>query len=256
MVERRAALCEYILSHGQVTIEELCAQFPEKSPVTIRRDLAYLEDSGAIIRSHGGARANIQHHSQLEPFYYVRAGENTGIKVKLAELAAPFIEERRAIFMDSGTTTMALAQRLPDKNLTIITTDPNIALYVVAKKPSCSVILTGGNVNRNSLSCSGYGSAEILRGLNMDIAFMGTSGFSKSGGFTAGEHFESELKGIVLQKAERVIMLMDSSKIGKNMPYTFAQAEQVDVLITDNGLPPEAEELLTSKGVQVVKAER
>lgn len=256
MVERRAALCDYILTHGQASIEDLCALFPGKSPVTIRRDLAYLEESGAIIRSHGGARANIQSQSQQESFYFVREGENAALKAKLAALAVSYIDERRAIFIDSGTTTMAFAQRLPDKNLTILTTAPNIALYVAAKKPSCSVILTGGAVNRNTLSCSGFGSTEILRVLNMDIAFMGASGYSESGGFTAGEHFESELKRLVLSKAERTVLLMDSSKIGKNMPYTFAQPEEIDVLITDTGLPGDTEAALVSRGVQVVKAER
>ncbi len=256
MVERRAAMCEYILAHGQASVEELRALFPEKSVVTIRRDLAILEDSGAIIRSHGGARANVHAPGHLEPFYNIREGENTSAKARIAELAVSFIEERRALYIDSGTTTMAFAQRLPDKNLTIVTSAPNIALHVAAKKPSCSTVLTGGSINRNTLSCSGFGSTEILQALNFDIAFMGASGFSAQAGFTAGEHFECDLKHIVLAKASRVILLMDSSKIGQNMPFTFAQPEEIHILITDTGLPRDIEALLTAKGVRVVKAER
>jgi len=254
MSERRAAILEYLLAQGQATIDELCSRFPDASSVTIRRDLVYLEEAGAIIRFHGGARANVQ-ESQLEPFYYVRESENPALKEKLAVLAASFIDERRALFIDSGTTTMAFAKELPDKNLTIVTTAPNIALHVAAKKPRCSVILTGGTVNRNTLSCSGLGSAETLSKLNVDIAFMGASGYSQSAGFTAGEYFESELKRLVLSKAEKVVMLIDSSKIGKNMPYTFANPEDIHVLVTDTGLPPEIEAVFVSKGVQVVKAE-
>ncbi len=254
MKQRQAALCDYILSHGQATLDELCALFPDKTPVTIRRDLVELEKSGAIIRSHGGARANMQQQGHLEPFFFIREGENAPQKNRIADLAVSLIEERRAIFIDSGTTTMAFAQRLPDKNLTIITAAPNIAMEVTAKKPSCSVVLTGGNVNRSTLSCSGFGSMEFLRALNIDLAFMGASGFSVGGGFTAGEHFESELKRLVIGKVARVVMLMDSSKIGMNMPYTFAQPEDIDVLITDRGLPHEMEALLASKGVQVIKS--
>ncbi len=254
MTGRRTEMCEFILTHGQATMEELGALFPEVSAMTIRRDLAFLEESGAIIRSHGGAKANMQAPGHLEPFYFVREGENALKKARIAEKALSFVEERRSLFIDSGTTTMAFAQRLPDKNLTIVTSAPNIALHIIEKKPSCSAVITGGNINRNTLSCSGFGSTEILKALNFDLAFMGTSGFSASAGFTAGEHFECDLKRLVLGKASKVILLMDSSKVDKSMPYTFAQPGEIHILITDDGLPREIETLLTEKGVQVVKA--
>ncbi|MCL2544988.1 MAG: DeoR/GlpR transcriptional regulator, partial [Clostridia bacterium] len=97
---------------------------------------------------------------------------------------------------------------------------------------------------------------EILRSLNIDIAFMGASGFSEAGGFTAGEHAECALKRLVLEKAGRVILLMDSSKIGKNMPHTFARPSEIHILVTDTGLPASVEARLQAEGVEVVKAER
>ena len=256
MTERRDALRAYIDEHGAASTDELCALFPDRSPMTIRRDLGYLARTGVITRTHGGARALRRGEVQLESFYYERESENTMLKSRLASLAIPFVEARRSLFIDSGSTTMIFAQLLPDKDLTILTSAPNIALHIATQKPTCSVLLTGGAVNRNTLSCSGYGSAEILQSLNIDIAFMGASGFSETGGFTAGEHAECLLKRLVLGKAGRVILLMDSSKIGKNMPYTFARPSEIHILITDIGLPAIIETQLQAEGVQVIKAER
>ncbi|MCL1855210.1 MAG: DeoR/GlpR family DNA-binding transcription regulator [Clostridia bacterium] len=256
MIERRDALRAYIDEHGAASTEELCALFPNRSPMTIRRDLGHLARTGAIARTHGGARALRHGDGQHESFYYERESDNPTLKHRLATLAIPFVEARRSLFIDSGSTTMAFAQLLPDKDLTILTSAPNIALAIATQKPACSVLLTGGAVNRNTLSCSGYGSAEILQSLNIDIAFMGASGFSEAGGFTAGEHAECILKRLVLNKAGRIILLMDSSKIGKNMPYTFARPTEIHILLTDTGLPASIEARLHGEGVQVIKAER
>ncbi|MCL2810786.1 MAG: DeoR/GlpR family DNA-binding transcription regulator [Clostridia bacterium] len=254
MAERRDALRAHIDEHGAASMEELCALFPDRSTMTIRRDLNHLAAIGAITRTHGGALR--RDTGQLESHYHEREQNNAALKRRLAALAIPFVEERRSLFIDSGTTTMAFAQLLPDKDLTILTSAPNIALHIVTQKPTCSLLLTGGTVNRNTLSCSGYGSAEVLQSLNIDIAFMGASGFSETGGFTAGEHGECALKRLVLDKAERVILLMDSSKIGKNMPYTFARPPDIDILVTDTGLPAAIEALLQAQSVQVIKTEK
>ena len=255
MVERRASLLEFIQTHGEVSTEALFTLFPDKTPKTIRRDLTYLEQAGAILRSHGRARVNKQFLAQPEPYYSERESENVSAKNALAVAAAPLLRDRRAIFLDSGTTMMALAQLLPDNNLTVVTAAPNIALYIASKKPSCSVLLTGGNLSPKTLSCSGYGSAEIIRLINIDLAFMATSAFSSHAGFTVGEHFEGELKRAVINKAEKVVMLMDHSKNRKSMPFTFARPQDIDTLVCDR-LDGETEDLLKSKGVQIVHCAR
>ncbi len=253
MIERRDVILKYIQSKGDVTTEELFELFPNRTPMTIRRDLSYLEQSGLILRSHGSARINTAMKDQLEQVYNVREIENTQIKHGLAAAAIGFVEDSRSLFIDAGTTMMAFAQRLPDSSLTILTSAPNIAMRIASQNPSCSVMLTGGSLNPKTLSCSGYGSAEILKLLNIDTAFMAASGYAHGSGFTVGEHFECELKRMVLTKAARVILLMDSSKVGKSMPYTFAQPQDIDILICDDGLDSRTEDAFKSKGVTVLK---
>lgn len=254
MIQRRAGLLEYIQSKGDVTTEELFSLFPEKTPKTIRRDLAYLEQEGVILRSHGRARVNRQYLYQPEPHYSEREVENSQAKRAIAELAAPLLDGGRSVFLDAGTTMMALAHCLPDKNLLVLTAAPNIALYIAANKPSCSVLLTGGHLNPKTLSCSGYGSTEQLNLININVAFMATSGFSPENGFTVGEHFECELKRAVIAKAGKAAILMDSSKINRSMPFTFARPQDIDVLVGDWMLDSSSERFLTSKGVEVLKA--
>ncbi|MCL2084412.1 MAG: hypothetical protein FWH06_04030, partial [Oscillospiraceae bacterium] len=129
----------------------------------------------------------------------------------------------------------------------------NIALMLAAQKPQCSVLLTGGSLNPKTLSCSGYGSAELVKLINIDAAFMATSGFSNAGGFTVGTHFECELKRAVIAKTDKVIMLMDSSKIGVSMPFTFARPTEIQVLVCDGRMDAQTESGLLSKGVRIIK---
>ena len=254
MIARRAAVLEYIQENGEVSTDELFGRFPECTPKTIRRDLTHWEQAGAILRSHGKARVNRQYLFQLEAQYSDRETENAHVKNMLAVAASKLIDSRRSVFIDSGTTMMALARHLPNGNFTVLTAAPNIALAITTQKPQCSVLLTGGNLNPKTLSCSGYGSAEIIKMINIDAAFMATSGYSQSGGFTVGEHFECELKRTVIAKAEKVIMLMDSSKIGKSMPFTFARPNEIYILICDSGIDAETETCLASKGVEIIKS--
>ncbi|MCL2003676.1 MAG: DeoR/GlpR family DNA-binding transcription regulator [Oscillospiraceae bacterium] len=252
MTERRAALRNYIQAKGEVSTAELLERFAEKSPATIRRDLSYLEKTGCITRTHGMARVNRQSVMQPEAFYSEREGENARLKQAIAARALSLIEERRSLFLDSGTTLMAFARALPDVNLSVLTAAPNIALYIAAQKPTCTALLTGGTLNPKTLSCSGYGSAEALNMLNIDIAFMGASGFSVGSGFTVGEYFECELKRTVMSKSVKSIVLMDSSKIGKSMPYTFARPSDINIVVTDGGIDPKTRRALTDKGVTLL----
>ena len=253
MIERRAALLRYIQARWEVSTRQLFGQFPDYTPKTVRRYLAHWEQAGAILRSHGKARVNPQYLFQLETRYSEREEANAQIKDKLSAAAVGLLGECHSLFIDSGTTMMALARRLPDKNLTILTAAPNIALAIAAGSPQCSVLLTGGGLNPKTLSCSGYGSAELVKLINLEVAFMATSGFSIAGGFTVGEHFECDLKRMVIARAERVILVMDRSKVVVSMPFTFARPGEIDVLVCD-GLDAETENHLLSKGVEIIKS--
>jgi len=244
----------YILDKGEVHLKELEKLFPEVSSMTLRRDLDYLEEKGYILRIRGGAKSLNRLPGAQEDVFSQRAMEYTEAKMRIAQKALGFIERGRSIFIDSGTTMMCLAKIIPDENFSILTSGPNIGLEILKNnKPSVSLI--GGQLSRNNLSTSGMISIELIRKINIDIAFMATSGFSLESGFTIGDLNESNLKRAVIKKARKNILLMDVSKLDKNLPFTFAVLKDIDVLITDKEAGEIPEPLLRAAektGVQIL----
>ena len=116
------------------------------------------------------------------------------------------------------------------------------------KKSVPIITLIGGELNRNSMSVAGVDSAEFISSINIDIAFMATSGFTQNSGMTCGTYTECGIKREVLKRARKKVVMMDSTKYGKNMPFTFANLEDIDVFVTDDDICEEAAKLITDSG--------
>lgn len=252
MNDRRSQMKAYILEKLQVRVSELEQLFPDVSVMTIRRDLAALEEEGAIIRTRGGARANLDGLGIAEDAYHRREQSFREAKEIISEKALAFFEEKRSIFLDAGTTLMTLARHIPDNDLVLFTTAPNIAMEVITRTRHPQLTLLGGSLSRTTVSCSGRSTVDQLRSINIDMAFVCTSAFTVNGGFTAGNPYESEIKTEVIRKARRVIMLMGCDKIGHNMPYTFAQMSDIDVLICETKPSEEVLRAAAENGVTVL----
>ena len=233
--ERREEIKEILRKRGEVKLKDLEERFPNCSSMTIRRDLKYLEDNGFVKRTRGGAVAMSRLSIAAEDIYSERALENVAQKYIIAKKALQFIERGRSIYVDAGTTMMLFAREMEDEYLSIMTSGLNIGMELI-KKHKPNVTLIGGQVNRNTISVSGINSANFIREVNIDIAFMASSGFSVENGFTSGTYTECEIKKEVVNRARKTIVLMDSAKIDKIMPFTFAYMEDIDVLITDGEL--------------------
>ncbi len=234
--DRKARLSQYIESKGEVTMAELETIFSDVSSMTIRRDLEFLEKKGEILRVRGGA-VSVAHVSyRREAIYTQRESVNALGKQKIAKKALSYMQTERSIFFDSGTTVMALAQLLKDERYFILTNGLNTALEL-SKRDNITITTVGGIVDKETLSVSGTFSSEALASTNIDIAFIATSGYSIEDGFTNGYIEECKIKKAMIQKAKKVILLMDTTKIDKNMLFTFATTDDIDVLITDNPLP-------------------
>lgn len=234
---RRNLIYELIEKKGEVTIAELTDMFPDVSSMTIRRDLDALEHENKIVKIKGGAKS-ISHLSRsmikgnVEDDYVRREMLYPGLKAEIATKAAPLAEEGRSIFIDAGSTMMSLASHLLEGRYYVITSGVNVALEMALNKHA-KVHLLGGQLNRSNFCVSGAGALEQIKEMNIDIAFMGASAFSAEGGFTNGDFNECELKKAVIKKAKKTIILMDSTKLGKSMPYTFCQLSDIDALVTD-----------------------
>ena len=233
MNERQQKIQTIISENGEAKLSELEQLFPDISTMTLRRDLEKLETLGDIVRTRSGAKS-IAYLSRLKEVQYsVRESENITEKTSIAQKAHQCVTQGSSVFLDAGTTATALARLLVNDKLFVITTAPSIALEC-AKNPSITVFMTGGQLSSGNLSLSGVNALGFLDHINIDAAFMAASGFAWNSGFTCGNYDECQIKKRVIDKAAKVIMMIDNTKFGKSLPFTFASLHDIDLLITDD----------------------
>jgi DeoR/GlpR family transcriptional regulator of sugar metabolism len=233
MNNRQQQIKKMLDTAGEVNLQNLRKVFLDVSEMTLRRDLSLLEKEGFAIRTHGGAVSTnkVLHMDGEENEYSKRAREGIVEKTGIAAKAIRFIEKGRSIYLDAGTTVMSLANLIEGDGCTFVTSAVNTALKLSGT--AHSVIQLGGTVNKNTLSCSGPDAILMMEGINIDIAVMSASGFSSDRGFTVSNRYECLLKKKVLERAKKTVMLMDCSKINKDLTFTFAGLDEIDYWVCD-----------------------
>ena len=224
---------DYIEKKKIVSIREIQALFPDVSLMTIHRDLDSLAAEGLIVKFRGGAKS-VRHNG--DPEFNVRMRENNAGKLVIAEKALALIQPHTSVFLDASTTNLALARSLPDINLNIFTTGPSIALEL-CRLHNPVVTLCCGTINRKNLALSGQNTLEMLEKINIDQAFIGVSGCSVEAGFTCGTESDMLVKRLVIRKARTSVAMCTKEKLSCLMPYTFAELQDVDYLISDEPMP-------------------
>ena len=255
--DRQKQMLNIIEEQGELSLQQLSETFTGVSVMTLRRDLIQLESSGHILRTRGGAVSlkRLSEHIPIpgeENEYGLRARTNTAAKNEIAKKALPFIKKGCSIYLDAGSTIMALARLLPNDHFNIITNGTNIAQEIV-DRTNISVMMPGGTLNRNTLSVSGPGAVSFIKNINIELAFMSASAFTPDSGFTVSNIYEAELKREVIHKAKQKIILMDTGKIGKDLMFTMANLSDIDMLITESSaLSAEIKEAAAKEGVRLV----
>lgn len=248
--ERQMAILSYICERGEAKNAELLPLLGGCSAMTLWRDLEKLEKEGQIVRVRGGAVAIQTGTAGQEANFTYRARQNISAKEEIARIAINLIHPNHAHYLDAGSTVFTLIQLLHKGNYTIITSAANIASEVV-RRNNYNVTLLGGQINANTLSCSGPQAEQMLDGMNIDVAVMATSGYSPASGFTSGCLPEAQLKKQVIRKAAFTIMLMDCAKIARSHPFTFATLDDIDILVGDSSFPAEFIQTAENHGVRV-----
>ncbi len=245
---RLETIREFIEEHHVVTIKQLQALCPDVSLMTIHRDLDALEQSGDIVKVRGGARS-VRHTGDLG--YDVRLRENLTGKNIIARKALQLIQQGSTLFLDASTTNLMLARCLPDMDLHIFTTGPNIAIEL-CRLQNASITLCCGTMNRKNMALSGQNTLQMLDGINIDLAFIGVSGCSAETGFTCGTESDMLVKRRVIEKARTSVVMCDTDKFSRMMPYTFATLSDVDYLITDREVADNIRIATRENGVQTL----
>lgn len=251
MNSRRDKILEYIIANGFMSINDLSLLFPEVSSMTIRRDLEFLEEQGDVVRTKGGAKSIMHLSMQKEEAYHSREMINLDLKKEIAQKASKLIENNQCIFFDSGSTVMHIAKALTASHFFAVTSGPNVAMELM-KNPECEVSITGGKLHRENISLSGLGAYRFLEGINIGTAIVAASGYSPEYGFTCGSFDENEIKKQVVKSAHRTVIVMDSTKVGKSHPFTFAQPSDIDVFVTDSKFDSQLLDDIKKQGVKII----
>ncbi len=251
MKDRLLLLKEFIDKNGKVTLHELECAFPNVSSMTLRRDLNRLEEDNAVLRVSGGAISVNTVLRAKEADFSERINYNTAEKLEIADKAVKIVEPNSCVFIDGGSTTTYFARALPDDNFYVLTNALTIAETILRKeKPTVSLL--GGDLRKNTFITVGQTCTDYVDKINIQTAVMTATGFIKeTGAFTCGNQAEAEVKRSVIKKADHVIMLLDSSKVNKKTPYTFAYLSDVDCMVVDSNFSKELKNIIEEKGIKV-----
>ena len=249
--ERIEEIAQLIDKRGKITLEQLEKRFPGVSQMTLLRDLLTLEQEGKIIRIRGGAMSvkDVQKTSGVP--YAKKMNLNTDEKRTIAEKVAALIDEGASIFVDGGTTALYFAKELPDVECNVFTNGITIA-QELAKKKNVNVYLLGGQLQKDNLSTVSSLAPIHFADVNFELAIISATAFTPENGFSCNSIMGAELLKLIRQKAKFLYMMLDSSKIGKIMPYTFARPQDINVLITDENFPQKLKEEFQAMDIVVL----
>lgn len=233
-----------------VRVDELSQQL-NVSLATIRRDLDALENLGEIRRVHGGA---VSVDSRLEePLFDAKTSIAAKEKQRIAQAALKYVQPNDTLFLDGGSTVLELARRMRDRpNITVVTNSLRAAVELAARGPR--LIFVGGELRRLSQTMVGPLTRLTLQELHIDKAFMGTIGLSLDEGLTTTDPSEAYTKELVMEHAREVILLADSSKMGKISFTRSGRLERVRVLVTDRMIDRKFARALRRRGVKIIRA--
>ena len=249
--DRIEEIADLLDKRGKLTLEQLESFLPNVSQMTLRRDLFQLEQDGKIIRVRGGAMSVKEVQKVSGEPYTKKTAIHTDEKIEIAQKAAALIDEGCSLFIDGGTTAMYLAKEIPDMNINVFTNGLAVAIELAQKK-NLNVVMLGGQVMKDNLSTASPVAKTYFADTNFELAIISTSAFTPENGFSCGSQVEADLLRLVRTKAKSLYMMLDSSKIGKIMPYTFAHIQDIDVLITDENFPLELKAQFTQKDIVVM----
>ena len=251
--ERQQAIAQQVTRRGRLSVNELADQY-DVTTETVRRDLSALEKMGLVRRVHGGA-VPADSLSVIESALVDRDSANTAEKDRIAKAALGLLPPPGStILVDAGSTTSRLAALLPrHHSLTVVTHAVPVAARL-ATLPQVELHLLPGRVRPTTQAAVGPDTVEALRHLRADLVFLGTNGVSLEHGLSTPDRDEAATKRAMVRSARRVVVLADADKVMVECPISFADLDEVDVLVTDDRIRPDDRSALTRFGLEVLVA--
>lgn len=245
-VQRRHQILSLLNERGEASVEQLARQF-ETSEVTIRKDLTAMENNGLLLRRHGGAIP--------VPRELVVEEAPSEVKRAIGRAAAALIPDHHRIVIDYGRTTAAVIPELERKRgLVVMTNSLHVANALRELENEPTLLMTGGTWDPHFEAFQGRVAEQVLRGYDFDQAFIGADGIDLQRG-TCTFNEQIGLSRVMAEVAREVVVLAESSKVGRRIPNLELPWERVNTLVTDSGLEDGARRQLENLGVRITCAE-
>lgn len=248
---RSSRVLQLLRQRGHLSVHELSREL-SVSQMTIRRYLKDLEQTGMINRYHGGANLKPERGDSEWPLV-LRETEHVDAKRAIGKVAAGLVGDGDVVILDAGTTTLSVAHNLVQNRLTVASNFLPI-LNFLAEQKNVSLIGIGGTLYTDNRCFIGALAVSTIRSINANVAILATSCLSLNRGMTNRNLAEAEVKRAMLESADRVILVMDSSKMNRHTLASVAGIEMLDTLVSDEYLTPEDRAAIEARGVRVLIA--
>lgn len=247
--ERVSAIMESLRKSGFIRVDELATALGV-SEMTVRRDLIACEKKGMLQRCHGGAI--LCPGVEREFPYAEKTSINVQAKQQIAEKCMGLIENGMTVYLDAGTTTACIAERLTERNnLTVITCDLQIAIKLV--NSGVRVIMLSGVVQNSSYSVYGQLAEKILDELWIDVAFISTNFIDKDYTIYSAEPLEKAVTKLRAMKvSNRSYLVVDASKFNRKSLYKTCSLEDFSGVVTEKHFSPEEQKHLEKRGIHII----
>lgn len=250
MDNRRNRIVELVNQNGMVTTAQLKEVFPNVSDVTLRKDLQYLDSTLQLIRIHGGAKSLPAALGKADDFF-VRSSINLESKKVIAQKAVALLKSNNSLFISAGTSCNEFVKVLPDFSMQVFTDGLATALEL-ARHPNVETTLLGNELDPQALRIQGQRVFEDLSDLHFDYAVFGTDGYRPEYGFVCFSPHYSNLLRTVRQHTDKMIILMDKSKINASRAARSFPAKWVDFVVTDGLFDSATVKSMQQAGISVL----
>jgi DeoR family transcriptional regulator of aga operon len=249
---RRQQLLDFVRHHEFARIQDLARQLGV-SEVTIRSDIDILARAGGIRRVRGGAMRVVE--AVPEVVYEARVSSHQREKRAVGLAAAAMLSSGDSVILDVGTTAMAVADAIVDRqdliNLTVFTPGLNIALALERAIPRIEVVVTGGTLRPQQHSLVGPNSTLILDQIRATFGFLGCNGIDPSHGIVGLSLSDVALKQAILKASRTSVIVTDASKFSQTSLVRVCGFEDIDMVLTAGAPDPISVEAVREAGTEV-----
>ncbi|MGM9786326.1 MAG: DeoR/GlpR family DNA-binding transcription regulator [Candidatus Cryptobacteroides sp.] len=252
IAERHKFIKEQLQLNGYVRVQDLADQLGVTG-ATIRKDLRILENQNILLRTHGSASPVKPHVMDIS--VDVKASQNRDKKLIIAQAAQELIQPDDAIILASGSSVTAFAEVLtPVNTINVVTPSLGIGM-LLNEKSNVRVMMLGGEMYKNSMSVRGSYAESGLVNVSCSKLFIGCDGINLETGITCSNLEEARLTTVMMKACTQTVVLADSSKFGRRGYGKIGNVEDIDIIITDSGIPDNMRQQIEDLGVQILIAE-